>query len=57
MSPEQLHPKNWEDIIKKRKFREMKEKDVVKELRRISTDEESIPAVKDEAHAGILKLS
>jgi anti-sigma factor RsiW len=36
---------------------EMKEKEVVHELLRISTDEEVIPAVKDEAHAGILKLS
>ena len=36
---------------------EMKEKEAVKELLRISTDDEVIPAVKDEAHAGILKLS
>ncbi len=36
---------------------EMKEKQAVKELLRISTDDEVIPAVKDEAHAGILKLS
>ena len=28
MSPEQLHPNNWEELIKKREFREMKEKDV-----------------------------
>ena len=36
---------------------EMKEKEAVKELLRISTDDEVITAVKDEAHAGILKLS
>jgi hypothetical protein len=36
---------------------EMKEKEAMKELRRISNDEEVLPAVKDEAHAGILKLS
>lgn len=36
---------------------EMKEKEAVKELLRISTDDDVIPAVKDEAHAGILKLS
>ena len=36
---------------------EMKEKEAVKELQRISTDIEAIPAVKDEAHAGLLKLS
>lgn len=36
---------------------QMKEKSVVKDLERISNDEESLPAVKDEAHAGILKLS
>lgn len=36
---------------------EMKEKDITKELERISTDEETIQAVKDEAQAGILRLS
>jgi len=36
---------------------QMKEKSVIKDLERISSDEESLPAVKDEAHAGILKLS
>jgi anti-sigma factor RsiW len=36
---------------------EMKEKEAVKELRRITTDDEVLPAVKDEAHAGLLKLS
>lgn len=35
----------------------MKEKEVVKELEKITTDDSSLPAVKDEAHAGILKLS
>ncbi len=36
---------------------EMKEKGITEELERISTDEETLPAVKDEAHAGIMKLS
>ena len=36
---------------------QMKEKGVVSELERISNDEEALPAVKDEAHAGILTLS
>lgn len=36
---------------------DMKEKDVVNELQRITNDEEALPAVKDEAHAGILRLS
>ena len=36
---------------------EIKEKDSLKELQRISTDELMLPAVQDEAHAGILKLS
>jgi hypothetical protein len=36
---------------------EIKAKDSLKELERISTDELSLPAVQDEAHAGILKLS
>ncbi|HMG89334.1 MAG TPA: HEAT repeat domain-containing protein [Chryseolinea sp.] len=36
---------------------EMKEKDITNELEKISTDEESIQAVKDEAQAGILRLS
>jgi HEAT repeat protein len=36
---------------------EMKEKSAVKELQRITTDEEMLPEVKDEAHAGILRLS
>ena len=36
---------------------EMKEKDITKELERISTDEETLQAVKDEAQAGILRLS
>lgn len=36
---------------------DMKEKDVTKELERISTDEETLQAVKDEAQAGILRLS
>jgi hypothetical protein len=35
----------------------MKEKEVLKELERITTDDTALPAVKDEAHAGILKLS
>ena len=36
---------------------EMKAQGITKELERISTDEETLPAVKDEAHAGILRLS
>jgi anti-sigma factor RsiW len=36
---------------------EMKETDITKELERISTDEETLQAVKDEAQAGILRLS
>jgi len=36
---------------------ELKEKESLKELHRITNDEELLPAVKDEAHAGILKLS
>ncbi len=36
---------------------EMKEKNITRELERISNDEEALPAVKDEAQAGILKLS
>lgn len=36
---------------------EIKAKDSLKELERITTDELLLPAVKDEAHAGILKLS
>jgi hypothetical protein len=36
---------------------EMKEKDITKELERISTDEETLQAVKDEAQAGLLRLS
>lgn len=36
---------------------DMKEQEAIKELERISTDETALPAVKDEAHAGILKLS
>lgn len=36
---------------------EIKAKDSLKELERISTDESALPAVQDEAHAGILKLS
>jgi HEAT repeats len=36
---------------------EMKEKDSLKELQRISNDDEVLPAVKDEAHAGIIRLS
>jgi len=36
---------------------EIKAKDSLKELQRISTDELMLPAVQDEAHAGILKLS
>lgn len=36
---------------------EMKEESISTELQRISTDEETLPAVKDEAYAGLLKLS
>lgn len=36
---------------------EMKEKNITRELERISNDEDALPAVKDEAQAGILKLS
>jgi len=36
---------------------DMKEKDVTKELEKISTDEGTLQAVKDEAQAGILRLS
>jgi hypothetical protein len=36
---------------------EMKETQTIKELERISTDDNVLPAVQDEAHAGILKLS
>lgn len=36
---------------------EIKAKDSLKELQRISSDELLLPAVQDEAHAGILKLS
>jgi hypothetical protein len=36
---------------------EMQEKSAVRELQRISTDEEMIKEVKDEAHAGLLRLS
>jgi hypothetical protein len=36
---------------------EMKEKDITKALEKISTDEGAIQAVKDEAQAGILRLS
>ncbi len=35
---------------------EMKEKEIVKELQRITTDEEALPAVKDEAHAALHQL-
>ena len=35
---------------------EMKEKGIVKELQRITTDEEELPAVKDEAHAALHQL-
>jgi hypothetical protein len=35
---------------------EMKEKEIVKELERITTDEEQLPAVKDEAHAALHQL-
>jgi len=36
---------------------EMKEKDITNALEKISTDEETLQAVKDEAQAGIMKLS
>jgi len=36
---------------------DMKEKEVVNQLQRITDDAETLPAVKDEAHAGILRLS
>ncbi|MFZ6000586.1 MAG: HEAT repeat domain-containing protein [Bacteroidota bacterium] len=36
---------------------QMKEKDAVKELERITTDDKALPVVKDEAHAGLLRLS
>ncbi len=36
---------------------EIKETQTLKELQRISTDENALPAVQDEAHAGIMKLS
>jgi anti-sigma factor RsiW len=36
---------------------EMKEKDITNALEKISTDEETLQAVKDEAQAGILRLS
>jgi predicted Zn-ribbon and HTH transcriptional regulator len=36
---------------------EMKEKNITKELERISNDNEALPAVKEEAQAGIFKLS
>ncbi|MBX2958133.1 MAG: HEAT repeat domain-containing protein [Cyclobacteriaceae bacterium] len=36
---------------------QIKEKDVMKSLKQIIDDEQSLPAVKDEAHAGIFKLS
>jgi HEAT repeat protein len=35
----------------------MKEKEVIGELQRITNDEEALPAVKDEAHVGLLRLS
>ncbi|HOX83417.1 MAG TPA: HEAT repeat domain-containing protein [Chryseolinea sp.] len=35
---------------------EMKEKEIVRELQRITTDEEELPAVKDEAHAALHQL-
>ncbi len=35
---------------------EMKEKEIIKELQRITTDEEELPAVKDEAHAALHQL-
>lgn len=36
---------------------EMKETEILKELKRISESEEVLPSVKDEAHASIMKLS
>ncbi len=36
---------------------DMKGKEVIDELQKITTDEQALPAVKDEAHAGIMKLS
>jgi type I site-specific restriction-modification system R (restriction) subunit len=36
---------------------DIKEKEIIQELERITTDEEMLPAVKDEAHAGLLRLS
>lgn len=36
---------------------QMKEKEVVNELKKLTDDELVLPAVRDEAHAGILKLS
>ena len=36
---------------------EIKEKEVIDQLKRITTDSESLPAVKDEANAGLLRLS
>lgn len=36
---------------------ELKEKESLEELQRITNDEEALPAVKDEAHVGIMKLS
>lgn len=36
---------------------QMKEKEAIKSFERIIDDEQSLPAVKDEAHAGIFKLS
>jgi len=36
---------------------DMKEKEIVNQLQRITDDSEALPAVKDEAHAGILRLS
>jgi len=36
---------------------DMKEKGIVRELQRITNDDVTLPAVKDEAHVGILRLS
>ncbi|HEY8934956.1 MAG TPA: HEAT repeat domain-containing protein, partial [Cyclobacteriaceae bacterium] len=36
---------------------EMKEKGIVTQLQKITTDSETLPAVKDEAQAGLLRLS
>ena len=36
---------------------EMKEKEALQQLEKIPTDDKALPAVKDEAHSGILKLS